>query len=126
MKILRNYVLIKSRKNFEKTWRNFRKNFNLNCQFYRKYGFFILNTAFYRAEYGLLSSKPGNTDLLRLFRHLHILYRKTNFSDSQISVPTLTDFSIETLDFSQKVDFSNFLRIFPKKLLFIHLPFYRN
>ncbi len=27
------------------------------CQFYRKYSFFILNTAFYGAEYGLLSSK---------------------------------------------------------------------
>ncbi len=26
-------------------------------QFYRKYGFFILNTAFYRAEYDRLSSK---------------------------------------------------------------------
>ncbi len=29
----------------------------LICQFYRKYDLFILNTAFYRAEYGLLSSK---------------------------------------------------------------------
>ncbi len=27
------------------------------CQFYRKYSFFILNTAFYRAEYDFLSSK---------------------------------------------------------------------
>ncbi len=50
-------IVVKSRKNFEKILRNFRKNFNLICQFYRKYGFFILSTAFYRAEYGLLSSK---------------------------------------------------------------------
>ncbi len=51
--------LIGIKKKQEKFWENFAeflKKISI-CQFYKKYYFFILNTAFYRAEYGLLSSK---------------------------------------------------------------------
>ncbi len=56
------------------------------CQFYRKYGFFILNTTFYRAEYGLLSSKTWQhwfrIDIFHFFFSFSISVRRNAISDS--------------------------------------------
>ncbi len=54
-----NFKKLSIKNNQEKFWENFAeflKKISF-CQFYRKYGFSVLNTAFYRAEYSLLSSK---------------------------------------------------------------------
>ncbi len=60
-KYCENFKKLGIKKKQEKFWENFaelKKKFQ-SASFIKNTVFFIINTAFYRAEYGLLSSKTG-------------------------------------------------------------------